>query len=481
MSDLSLQISASAVAADQAQLDTAANNLANISTPGYAQQVVNLSDFSPSTAQGVGEGVQIVSVTQNTSTLDEQQNLIAQGQLGAANESSQIMGLVQNSFPEPSSNGLQSQLSTLWSDLSTLAAQPNSQAAQQQVVQDASSVASTMNSTYTQLSSISQQLVTNLGGAGSSNGGYVQQANQLLSEIANLNGSIIAAQNGGQNVNALSDQMRSDVTSLGTLLGVRTITQANGSVTVLSGGIQLVSGTHAVTLNTTGQPATSNLAVETAAGNVLPAGGQIGALLQAANTTIPSYLSQLSSVANSLATNLNTLQSQGVSASGVPGPASASAAPPYAGATLPSIFVDNASATTYTAGTTAASTITINPQLLANPTLIATASGTSTAGVATIDPTTAQAMANVGQLATGPNSIYQSLVANVGNDTAQANNAQSTTQAMASSTSAQLLSVEGVSTNEQTVNMLSAQQAYQASAAVINSTTTALNALLAAV
>ncbi len=481
MSDLSLQIAASAVAADQAALDTAANNLANISTPGYAQQVVNLSDFTPSTAQGVGEGVQIVSVTQDTSALNEQQNLIAQGQLGSANESSQIMGIIQNSFPEPSSTGLQSQLSALWSDLSNLATQPNSSAAQQQVVQDASNVATTLNTTYEQLSSTSQQLVNNLGGVGSNNSGYVGQANQLITDIANLNGSIIAAQNGGQNINALSDQRRADITSLGTLLGIRTVSETNGSVTVLSGGIQLVSGTNGVQLQTTGQPTTSNLAVETTAGNVLPSGGKIGALLQSVNITIPGYQTQLSKVADSLATNMNTLQSQGVSSSGVPGPTSAAAAPPYAGATLPSIFVDNSSTTTYTTGTTSAATIAINPQLLANASLIATAAGTSTAGVATIDPTTAQQMANLGQLAAGPNSIYQSLVATVGNNAAQANNTQTTTQAMANSTSAQLSSVEGVSTNEQTVNMLSAQQAYQASAAVINSTTTVLNALLAAV
>jgi len=481
MSDLSLQIAASAVAADQAQLDTAANNLANVSTPGYAQQVVNLTDFTPSTSQGVGEGVQIQSVTQSTSALDEQQNLIAQGQLGSANESAQILGLVQNSFPEPSSTALQSQLSTLWSDISNLATQPNSASAQQQVVQDASNVANTLNGTYGQLSSISQQLVNNLGGIGSSSSGYMAQANQLIGEIANLNGSIVAAQNGGQDINALSDQRRADISSLGSLLGIRTVSEVNGSVTILSGGIQLVSGTNAVKLQTTGQPATANLAVETAAGNVLPSGGKIGALLQAVNTTIPGYQSQLSNVADSLATNLNNLQSQGVSSAGVPGPTSAAAAPPYAGTTLPSIFVDNSSSTTYTTGSSSAASIAINPQLLANPALIATASGTSAAGVATIDPTTAQAMANIGQLSTGPNTIYQSLVASVGNDTAQANNTQTTTQAMANSTSAQLLSVEGVSTNEQTVNMLSAQQAYQASAAIINSTTTVLNALLAAV
>ena len=90
-------------------------------------------------------------------------------------------------------------------------------------------------------------------------------------------------------------------------------------------------------------------------------------------------------------------------------------------------------------------------------------------------------MAAVGQAFGGPDDLYQALVGLVGSQTSEANNNQTSAQALSDSTAAQLSSVDGVDTNQETVNMLSAQQAYQATAAVINSTTTALEALLAAV
>jgi flagellar hook-associated protein 1 FlgK len=90
-------------------------------------------------------------------------------------------------------------------------------------------------------------------------------------------------------------------------------------------------------------------------------------------------------------------------------------------------------------------------------------------------------MAALGQASGGPDDLYQSLVGLVGSQTQAASNEQISAQALTDSTSAELSSVEGVDTNQETVNMLSAQQAYQAVAAVVNSSTTALNALLQAV
>ena len=480
MSDLTLQIAASGIEADEAELDTAAQNLSNVSTPGYAQEIVNLSNSTPSATTGVGQGVTITSVTEGSSTLYDQLNLVSQGQLGAANETASIQGLAQNAFPEPSTTGLSSQMSQLWTDMSTLATQPSSTAAQQTVVQDANQVAQTLNSSYSQLSDVALQLSNDLEGEGTNNGGYVGQANQLINQIASLNGGILAGQNSGSNVDSLVDQRREAVDQLGTLLGVRTTTAANGTMTVTSGGIQLVNSTNAVDLQVTGSAASTDLSVETTSGDIVPAGGQMGAVLTGVNTTIPTYQSHLSSVADSLATSLNSLQSNGVSASGIPGATSASGASPYSGAYLPSFFVNNGSATTYTPGAGSADSIAINPTLLADPSLIATASGSSSAGTATNDPTTAQAMAAVGQSSSGPDDLYQSLVSLVGSQTSAANNDQTSAQALSDSTAAQLSSVEGVDTNQATVSMLTAQQDYQAVAEVINSATTALNALLEA-
>ena len=166
MSDLTLQIAASGIEADEAELDTAAQNLSNVSTPGYAQEIVNLANNTPSATTGVGQGVTITSVSEGSSSLYDQLNLVSQGQLGAANERASIQSLAQNAFPEPSTTGLSSQLSQLWTDLSTLATQPSSTAAQGAVVQDASQVAQTLNGSYSQLSDVAQQLSNDFEGEG---------------------------------------------------------------------------------------------------------------------------------------------------------------------------------------------------------------------------------------------------------------------------------------------------------------------------
>ena len=318
VSDFGLSIAASGLNADTAELDTASNNLSNINTPGYAKEVVNLSPEAAAGPLEAGRGVTVASVSALTDAVYESANVAAEGVQGAADTTNQVMTSIESIFPEPSSDGLSAQLSTFWSDLSTLAANPNQAGAQQTVAADASGLAGALNTTSTQLSDLSASLQSEVG-TGSGDSGTLAQANGLLNQVAQLNQGIVAGDSAGQNVNALSDERRSAVDQLAGLLGISTSTAPSGALTINSGGVQLVSGNVAQTLMSTGSAATENLGIATSSGIALQPSGSIGADLTAVNSTLPGYQAQLSAVANALAGNLNTLQANGMDANGDPG------------------------------------------------------------------------------------------------------------------------------------------------------------------
>jgi flagellar hook-associated protein 1 len=482
MSDLGLAIAASGLNADTAELDAASNNLANIDTPGYAAERVNLSPEAAAGLFGSGQGVIVGSVGQLTDAVYSAANVAAEAVQGAATQSSQIMSSIESIFPEPSTSGIASQLSTFFSDLSTLSSNPGQAGAEQVVVGGAQSLATTLNTSFSQLGQLSSSLVNQIG-AGADDGGTLAQVNSLLGQVAQLNKGIIAGSAGGQDANALSDEASAAVNKMAGLLGVTTTTGTNGSVTVELNGVQLVAGDVAQTLTVTGSPATTNLGLATSNGVAVDAMGSIGASLSAVDTTIPDYQAQLSTVADSLATSLNSLQANGLDSNGDPGSAVAGTWP---GTVLPNIFVNQGSTTTYTGGANSAATIAVSSALLGDPSLIATASApgpgnANVIGTATLDGSNAQAMAAVASSATGPEARYQTMIGAVGTQAANASTASTTANALATTAANNLSSISGVNENNEEVDILAAQNAFQASSQVINAMNESFQSLLEAV
>jgi flagellar hook-associated protein 1 FlgK len=482
VSDFGLSIAASGLKADSAELDTASNNLSNIHTPGYAQEVVNLSPEAAAGPLQAGRGVTVASVSSLTDAVYEAANVAAEGVQGAAGTANQVMTSIESIFPEPSSHGLSAQLSTLWTDLSTLAANPNQAGAQQTVAADASGLAGALNTTSSQLSQLGASLQTEVG-TGSGDSGTLAQVNGLLRQVAQLNQGIVAGDAAGQNINALGDERRSAVDQLAGFVGISTSTASDGALTINSGGVQLVSGNVAQTLISTGSAATGNLGVSTSSGVALQPGGSIGADLTAVNTTLPAYQAQLSAVANALAGNLNALQANGMAANGDPGSAIAGG---FAGTVLPNIFVDQGSASTFTASSTSAASIAVSPQYMADPSLIATAAApgpgnSNVIGTPTLDSANAQAMAAVAGSPTGPDASYQSLIGTLGTEASSAAGTSTAASNLATTAASNLSSISGVNQNQQEVDILSAQNAFQAASQAINAINQAFQSLLQAV
>lgn len=483
MSDMGLSISASGLAASSAELNTASNNLANVSTPGYATEQVNLSPEAAGGPLSTGQGVIVGSVTRLSDAIYSAVSVAAAGVAGAASQTNQVMSSIQTIFPEPSTSGIASQLSTFWSSVSTLASNPNQVGAEQAMVGAAQNVALSLNNSSIQLSQLSSSLQATVG-SGVGDGGTLAQVNSLLQQVAQLNAQIVAGAVSGQNANALVDQSTAAVNKLAGLIGLTSTNGPHGTVALYSNGVQLVGGNIAQTLSATGSAATANLSIVTANGVTVNAGGSIGATLTAVNTTIPNYQSKLNAVVDALATSVNAVQANGMSASGVPGSAIAGG-----GTALPNIFVNNGSSSTYTTSPPAvnsAATIEVAPALVANPALVATAAApgvgnSNVIGTATLDGSNAQVMAALASSTTGADATYQTMIGALGTQAANALTTANSAKTLLTNASNNLSTISGVDQNAQEVNILAAQNSFQANSKVINAINTCFQSLMAAV
>jgi flagellar hook-associated protein 1 FlgK len=468
MSIQALEIALSGIDASQTGLDATSENLANASTPGYISQT---ADFAPvgGGPGPVGSGTEVQAVELDTNPALQ---LLAQSTAGQAGSASALASVLQaaegvfTDFPAAptgaassstaTGNGLQANLSALWSAFATLANSPGNLASYTAVVGAAQSTVDTLHSMASGLSSAAQ-------GAQSQLADLVNQVNQQLGELANLNEEILAAGAAQGGTNALTEQQVGLANTLASELGATNSTDAQGAMTLSVGGTVLVSGGSAQLLAVAGSGPSTQLTVGGSALTV--PSGQAAGLLQAITSELPAWQSALDNVAQALATDVNNQLSAGVYWS-PPGSASATSSPGTA------MFQASSG------GAVTASNIEVSPSVVANPGEIAAGSSASNGP---LDGSNAQAVADLASSSTGPDALYQALVGQAGSATQAALSNQSVTSQAASSAADGASAAEGVNTNAQLTNLLQYQQMFSASAKVIGTAATMFNSLLAEV
>jgi len=419
-----LQTALSGLEAAQAAITTTGENIANANTAGYTRQTVQTTPTAPLTIPGntqqgggtqLGTGVSITDITRIRNQFLDVQYRAQNTGTSNANSNTSELGQVQTALNEPSDNGLQSVMSKFWGAWSGLASSPTNPAAQQAVVDAGQTLASTFNAVSQQMQTVQSQAAQQYASLTGANGQVADDAQQ----IATLNSQISSATQAGISPNTLLDQRDKLLDDLSSLAQISVSTGSNGAVTVNFGDASspLVSGT------TVTWPQTLTSA----------AGGQLGSLLNMSSATGPigQYLSSLDNVAGQVISSVNALQ-----------PSS----PFFTGTT---------------AGTMAVS---------------ATASTLQTSSSSTSGPDLAQGIAS---LANGPaDQAYAAFVAQVGSGVQAAQSTQSTQQAVLTAVSNQRQSVSGVSLDEEMTNLIQYQQAYQASARVMNAINSTLDTLI---
>jgi flagellar hook-associated protein 1 FlgK len=458
----SLATAYSGLAAARAGIDVTGQNIANAGTAGYTRQRVTQNSipatqtgFMRGTAALAGQGVSVDGIARLASLTLDAGVRVAAGSSAYADARATALSALETGLHEPGKDGVSAKLDAFWSSWSELASHPDDPGAASAVLGAAGTVVAALaagsKAVDAQWSSVRGTLT-----------GQVAQLNGAAEQVADLNGRIRTALASGGNANELLDQRDQLTQQIATLAGGTTRTNADGTVDVLLGGNPLVQGTDARSVALGGAERLADGAAVTltwttgTAGAVGLSGGSIGGALAvlapASGTGTGGALAEASvsydAVATRLATTVNTLHAAGTTPAGTTG----------------------ASFFSVAAGVPAAQALGVVPT---------DASGLATRNAAgELDDSFADALARLGASSDGADQVWATFVAGVGTASRSATSESTMTGLALTNARNQQQSSAGVDLDEENVNLLSYQLAYQGAARVLTAVDEMLDTII---
>jgi flagellar hook-associated protein 1 len=308
----------SSLFANQVALQTASNNVSNAGTKGYSRQRVDMVESRPETLPygQVGTGVTVDSIRRIRDQFLDQQFLRAQESLSKTQAEHDTWSQIEAILGEPSTDtGLQADMDRFFTSLQDLASYPTDLTTRRTVLEQAQTLSGTFNRLDTDLDSLTRNLETEITGR-------VTEANDILKELADLNGQIQAVTITGNSPNALLDRRDLLLDNLSGLIGVNRFFRPDGTavVTMSGGGGVVLDGVTAGTLGTQLSPATDSYDLTLNGNVVTPTEGKIAGLLASRNdpTGYVKYTrAQLDTMAATLISQINQIQAAGAGTAGV--------------------------------------------------------------------------------------------------------------------------------------------------------------------
>lgn len=472
-----LEIGKRALLAQQRGLDITGNNISNVNTPGYTRQEAILSESDPINYPNfsLGTGVFADRIRQyREQYLDKEMRGAISRKAGYETDGNMIQR-IQTAINEPSDYGLDTAMDDFFGSVEDLNSKPDDIANRETFLTKANNLAKTFNSVNTNLTDLRQQVYGTLSND-------VDQVNRLLGNIAELNQKIAQSKtNQGQVSGTLLDtqgQLLEELSKYGELAINR---DSNGAADVTMNGTMVVSLTNPSKIsllqnvNSTTGEITVSFGILDKTGNQVgtykPQSGELASLANAYNVTLDdkdssggfSLRKNLDSLANAFVSKVNSVSQTGYGLDDT-------------GATPPgrNIFTPAASG-----GTVTAASIAVNPALLNSPRDIPASATVGTPGNSDV-------FLQVGQLANDKSFVnaqsarafYASTISKVANMGADAKNNLAISDLTKTQLTTQRESIVGVNLDEEAVNMIKFQRAFEAAARVINTTNDLLGTIV---
>lgn len=453
-----LQSALSGLLAQRQRLDVIGHNVANVSTPGYSRQRADLVSGGggprPALFSGsllTGDGVDVAGITRYRDQFLETRALGERSAAAQLGLQSRYFERVEMIHTEPSDNGLSASLDNLWGSFDELGNHPGEIPQRNAVLEQA-------DSTVDQIRFMDDQLRALRSTAVGEAGALVNQVNHLASEVAALNDSLRPLLLSDASPNDLLDQRDVAIGKLSELVGSRVQARDDGTVDLFIGGSTFVTGgrTVEVQAETVIDPGLADVNVKRLAfrldggGEVVPAGGEAAGLLEMTNNMIPDSIRGLDQVASSLVTSVNALHTTGQDLDG---------------ATGWNFFEPT--------GTTA-STLAMSADVVGQPRRVAMA----TVGAGQLDVGIGQQIGALRDASGGPDDQYVDLVGGLGVQVGSARSRAAAQESVLQRVDEARLSARSVNIDEEMIDLVSAQRAYEASARMINAVDEMLDVLV---
>jgi len=414
-----------AMNANQLALSVASNNIANAQTPGFTRQRLVLAPSgSDGGALGIGNGVDVVKVEALRDALIEvrlQQETSAKSQDDALSKS---LADIEAQFTDSEDSGLLLQLTNLFNSFSTLSQDPASMNFREQLKTNAQSLIDALHArdaNLTNTSNVADKAVA----------ANVNQINVLTTQIAKLTGEI-KIQEVEHTANDLRDQRSALVKQLSQIVEVKELESNNDYQLVTNDNHLLVLNNYQRDLTTADVSASIGK-------------GELAANIAIRDVYIPKYSAALDQLTYEIAQKVNAIHS---------------AAYNLDGGTGLNFFAPLASASG------AARQISLSTDVAASARKIA-ASTLSTGE----DNQAAIEMANLLHTSVfsggSVTDQYQSIVFGIGTDVANTAANQREHDALLAQLQNRRQSASGVSIDEESVQILQFQRAYEASARLV--------------
>lgn len=305
-----LSTTANSLSAYEKALTVTQNNVENASTPGYVKQTATFQSL-PFEAGSEAGGVIAGDVQSSRNEYAEQNVRTSNSQFGFYEQQVDSLTTLQNQFDVSGASGVSSALSSFYTAASAWSNSPNDTTIRANVIAQAQTVATAFNTAQGNLSEITSETDTQIGGLVDQINAYSQQISQFNAQLAT----------GHQSDPSLDASVHSALENLSEIANTTVLKQKDGSYEVLLDGGQsaLVAGAHAypltvsqgVVTDSTGRDATPQITQ-----------GKLGAALDIRTRVLPSIAGDatqpgsLNTLAKSFADRVNQLLTSGNSVNG---------------------------------------------------------------------------------------------------------------------------------------------------------------------